>query len=310
MIRAPARRPLARIGDEVLDGSVVDLVAARDGLDDATAREHVADTLRLVAAARDEASRRGTEATAELDEDRRAVLRRGALARLWLRETFEPSHRAEDIPDDDPMLVRGLADGRLVHPEVHRLCQLVAVPDGDLDPEPARARAADPKWRAQARARFDPAAERVRRYVRPDDPHACDEMARLLQFETVHADDVELRVESAAFVLDACGKQAPDGSCLERAWAPEWVEQVEAVRAPGFTTAFWTRFGRHLVFVLEVLPSHPADDPATATWVRSRIHDAWARAAFEQTMERLRGEHSVRIAADARPEGDAAQDPP
>jgi hypothetical protein len=284
-------QPLARIGGEVLDASVVQWIADRDGLTFEDARAKVADTLRLVAAARSDAI--------ELSPERREYLRRGALARLWLHTRYEPEHGPEDIPGDDPLLERARADHRHVHPKLHRICQLLAVPAGEHEAEEARTIAESEGWRARALRRFEPAAERMRAYVQTRDPQACEEMTGLLRFEQREADDVVLRVESAAFVLDACAQTDEAGQCRVPRWVPEWVEQVEQaeqVGTPGFLPPFWTRFGRHLVFVLDVMPARELDDPQTEAYLREVTHPAWSRNAFDEEVERLHAKHTVRRA--------------
>jgi hypothetical protein len=306
-----AAEPLARVGDHgvgptgpegVVDAAVVRMVAERDGVDEAQARARVADTLRAVAAAREAAAVQADEAPL-VEPAREEHLRRAALARVWLEDGFEPDHEPQDIPDDAPLLQQAKATARYIHPRLHLLCQLVALPSGPGTTEEIFAAAALPAWKDAARARFDPVAQRMQRYVRADDRDACGLMQKLMQFEEHDADGVTLRVEAQAFDLDACAETAADGSCREPKFVPEWVEQVRVAEPPGFLPAFSTRFGWHLVFVQEILPERTLDDPQTMSWLRGEVHRQWQHEAFQEYIDRLRELRAVRIAP-------AAESPP
>lgn len=271
-------------------------VAQRDGISEEEATQHVRDVELLADAARAE-----RDAMADppplVSEAREAFLRRGALARAWMDEVFEPEHGVEAIDDDDPILQKALASPVHARPELYRLCQLVAVPSGfDEDTEGLLAAAAAPKWKAAARARVQPVAQRLRRYVRPDDAHACRLMSKLMRYEDRDDGEVSLRVETKAFHLDACAQRSEDGSCAQPRWATEWIEQVRPRTEPGFGPLFESRFGLHLVFVVEVLPPAPRDDPATIAATREAILDSWRAAAFDDELEALRQRRAVRVA--------------
>ena len=111
---------------------VVAMVAERDGLPEEDAARRVRDVHLLADAARAE---RNTvvDPPPLVTESRSRFLRRGALARLWMTEVFEPSHEADAIPDDDPLYLRALASPLHVRPQLYRLCQVVAVPSGFED---------------------------------------------------------------------------------------------------------------------------------------------------------------------------------
>ena len=239
------------------------MVARRDGVDEAEARTRVTNTLRAVAAAR-EAEAAKAEPGDLVDPKRREHLTRAARARVWLDHHFAPSHRAEDIPDDDPLLEKAKTKTRYIHPELHVMCQLLAVPTEAETLEDFAKLSADPAWKAKAKTRFDRAAKRLRRYIQPSDPGACALMQKLIHFEVKEADGVTLRIEAKAMFLDACAKQAADGSCAEPRWIPDWVEQVRGIEPPGFGEAFYTRFGWHLVFLQQIRPERGLDNPDTA----------------------------------------------
>ncbi len=292
---APAGEPLARVGDEVVDASVVRMVAERDGVDEAEARERVADTLRAVAAAR-RAAAQEPEPAPLVEPTREEHLLRAARARVWLHDDFEPEHGVDAIPDDDPLLAQTKASAKFVHPRLHLLCQLVAVPSEGTTLAEMIDIASDPAWMEKARARFEPAAERLQRYVRPEDPDACGLMPKLLRFDQREGDGVTLRIEAQAFDLDACEERADDGSCKTPSFLPDWTERVRAAEPPGFIPPFSTRYGWHLVFVQEVLPERSLDDPETIAWLRREVHPRWQHQAFQQYIDRLRERRAVRIA--------------
>ena len=283
---------VAQVAGKAVHASVVQMVAERDGLSSQQARRRVDDTLRLAAAAQAETT------GAKLSDTRQAHLRRAAAARLWLKEDFEPRHRVQDIQASDPAFKQAMASQRNVHPKLHAVCQLVVAPTAGEDEgvDIVLERAKDPAWRARARPMFDAATERLQRYVKPGDPDACALMVRLLRFETQERDGVSLRIEQGGFDLDACAKEADDGSCAQPQWVPEWTEQVRKGEAAQFLPGFETRFGYHLVYVRDILPNRPADDPETAQAVREAIHPAWQRDSFARYIDAARERKAVRMA--------------
>lgn len=271
------------------------MVATRDRITPEAAAAYVEETALLAARARSERDAL-PDPPPLVAPDRRAFLERGALARLWMQESFEPAHQAEDISANDPLLTRALASAKHVRPELYMLCQLVAVPSGfDDDREGLFAKAKDPDWQATARARIDTVSARMKRYVRVEDPQACQLMAKLLRFETRDDGQVTLSVESKAFDLDACAETASDGSCAQPQWAPEWVDAVRPHHEPGFLPTFETRFGYHVVFLVDVLEAASADDPDVQAAVREAILDPWRATALDAELDALRKRWAVRV---------------
>lgn len=283
-----------RIDGVPIDPAVVEHVAARDGLDATAARARVVETLRLAAAARAE---RGAEP--ELADARRSHLRRTALARVVLHDDFEASHGVEDLPADDPLLVRARTEPRFVHPALHHVCQVVAAPPGKLDDEALAAKTAEPQWRARALARMEALRRHVEATVPLDDDDACELMLRNTELERDPDDDVvALRSEAAGgFDLDACAEPAgPDGRCDSPRFAPEWVDAVREGPVPGLRGPFPTRFGVHLALVREVLPASGPEDPGFEAEMRARIHPMWSTAALGQWLASLRTRHAALVA--------------
>lgn len=302
----------------MLDASVVRQLAARDGIDQDAARTKALETLRLVAAARDAHARSaGADPAPLVTEARRGQLVRAARARLWLDDVFEATRRPRDIPPDDPLLGRALASSRYVHPEVHRVCQIVAVPADVTSIEDARPIAADPQWRERARARLQPVVERVERYVPPGDADACKLMARVLSLlpEVTDANEdsgIVVRFEQeGGFHLEACAALAEDGTCTQRRFDEAWTERIAATKVATFTGIFEASWGLHYAYLASVEPPRPADDPETLAWVREEIHVPWLAEQLATTLERLAQKRAVRIVheadAAAAPEGDPPQ---
>jgi hypothetical protein len=288
-------QPIARVGDEPLHASVIDQVAARDGVDADEARQRVADVLRLVAAAR--AEREGIDDPADLvSQHRVAHLERAARARLWLETDFEPKHRPSDIPADHPLLARARTSKRHVHPRVHMICQVIAMPLEELDDDARAQRAGDASWRQRAKSVLDPIADRLRRHLPERDAEACKLIQQWVRLEGSTDDDVRLRVESGGFDLEACGEEADDGSCLRPQFTPRWTEPVSRAEGPGFLPPFFTEFGLHLVYVVDILAPRSLDDPETDAYLREQVHEQWQREQFAAYVQRLREKRAVRLA--------------
>jgi hypothetical protein len=292
--RARRHDAIARIGDETLYGSVVEHVAARDGVDLEEARQRVADVLRLVAAAR--ARQDGVDDPIDLVSPHRVRhLERAARARLWLETDFEARHRPSDIPADDPRLQAMRTSPKFIHPVVHMVCQLIAMPPVDLERSDAEALAEDPAWRKRAQAVFEPVADRMRRHLPEGDADLCKLMQQWVHLEKP-GDDVRFRVESGGFDLEACAQVGENGECKTPAFSPRWTEPVSRAQGAGFLPPFFTEFGLHLVYVIDILPARSLDDPDTDTFLRETAHAGWQQEAFATYVQRLREKRTVRLA--------------
>ena len=303
-----------------LDREVVELIMARDGLDEAQATARAIETLRLVAARRAEIAAREQPPTYpdELDPARREQLERAALVRLWLDEVFEPAHEAQDIPQRviqqnlaDPSLTR-----RLFHPELYFVCQALLVPAEMVDKrhvEPPTEEEAKQRWRAAAGQAFAPFIARVDRIA--DDLLATDDcslLGRLVggserTFET-EVGAVTMRFEQFAFAPS----QAEN-------FDPEWVASV--ISRPDLTAhtvgerrivgPFPTRFGLHLVIVGNIEPaqledgSMPPDElkAAREQLLRGEIEQTWRANQLMQTLAEIRDRRVVRLSPELEREG-------
>lgn len=289
------------------------MVAQRDGLDDAQAQRYVEQTLRWAADAEREAEAVGAEPRPLLTKARREHLERSAAARVWLDDVFEPTHRNENIPQSDPAFMGAAQSNRFNHPRIHMVCQLVAAPSGEFDEGPAGREAllkvaADEAWQARAKARFDPVAARLQLYLDPKDPQGCTLMQKLMRFEQSNADGVVLRIESGGFDLDACAEaRKEDGSCASPTWVPEWTREVAKASGPKVLPPFSSRFGFHLVMVLDVREANDPSDPEVASRIRDEIGPKWRYDAFNATLATFREKRTVRIATDLE---SAASPPP
>jgi hypothetical protein len=287
--RAPEADGRAKIDREAIDPAVVAWVAERDGLDETAARAKVIETLRHVAAARAERS----DGAPELDPVRAAHLRRTALARLVLREEFERTHRAADIPDDDPLLVRARAPGRYVHPKVHDVCQVLVTPT-NMDPSTLDSITADAAWRVRADALLEPTLRHLRATIDLEDPHACELVARDMPLELKKGDGIELRYERGGFDLDACGEPlAADGTCNAPQWDPDWVAAVREGEVPGWRGPFYTRFGVHFALVQQILPANMPDSEGFESRLREAILRDWQAVELQRWLTALRTEYAA-----------------
>ena len=292
--RASKHEVIATVEGEPLHAVVVEHVATREGISHEEAQRYASDVLRLVAAARME---RGTDELAELSSPHRvAHLERAARARLWLETDFEPRHRAADIPADHALLASARASTRLIHPRVHVVCQVIAMPPEDLDAQSREAKASDPSWRARAQSVLDPAADRLRRHLPEGDAEPCKLVRQWIAFEQSSDESVRLRVEAGGFDLEACQGPRTDGRCETPQFSPRWTEPVSRAEGPGFLPPFFTEFGLHLVYVVDILPARSLDDPDTDTVLREQVHEAWQRERFAAYVQRLREKRAIRIA--------------
>lgn len=296
------------MGGLVLDAAVVEHIAARDGLSADQARQRALDTLRLVAAGRQQRAEAGGagEAGEAVPERRAEHLRRAARARLWLTERFEPEHGPDDIPDDDPRLVRARTDPSLVHPEIHRVCQVVIQPPGVDDLEAKAAITDQAPWRQAAQDALAPVLERIERNVPVGDPEACQLIQREIQLSAALTDPrLELSFpKPGGFDLDACLQvRESDGACIQPRFDPAWTSQVRAMEAPGLSAPFFTRFGLHVVYLAEHLDAQPKGDPATEQAVRRAVLDAWRADRLDARLDQLGQAASVRVRT---PSGDDA----
>ncbi|MBC8070328.1 MAG: hypothetical protein IAG13_18490, partial [Deltaproteobacteria bacterium] len=189
--------------------------------------------------------------------------------------------------------------GRFVHPQLHDVCQLIAVPISIPAEELAERGpelTADPAWRASAAALLEPIARHVRASVPIDDPQACDLLARDLKFEVLEQGDVKIKLEHARFDLDACASErAADGSCESPSLDPQWTRAVRSGEVPGLRGPFWTRFGLHLALVPEVLPSNMPSDDGFEQRLREAIHPEWQAKALQAWIAALRTDYAAQL---------------
>ncbi|MEM6996451.1 MAG: peptidylprolyl isomerase [Myxococcota bacterium] len=303
---------VARIDGEALDASVVRHIASRDGIESAEAKQRAIETLRLAAAARAEHAAGHSDPGPLLAPAREAQLLRGARARLWLDEGFVPSRGAEAIGTEDPLMARALASSRFVHPEVHRVCQVVVVPKSASTLDEALAITTDPQWRERAHRVLDPVAVRMRRYVPEGDAEACALIGRSLKVlkPSEVDEDLVLRFEKqTAFHLAACASENPDGSCAQPSFDAAWTAQIAKLSPGHYAEVFAGSWGLHLAYLVAIEPARPKEDPATLAWIREEIHPQWIAHQFVTTVERLQQKRAVRIAMPTAPEVDDADAP-
>ncbi len=311
---------------------VVEDLAAREGIDEASARERALDTLRLVAARRAELAEHPEppEHPDGLAPARRRQLERAALVRLWLSDVFEPAHEADDIPARviEANMTDPRVSQRFFHPQVWVVCQALVVPaakEGGRHVLPPSEGEPAERWRSGAEQAFAPFVARAKRLE--DELLAagdCSLLGRLVQSseqalaldgpshrsagedappelpesgpsgpELPESDRMTLRFEQFGF--------APD---VEGTLDPTWVERVRALGGTGLVGPFATRFGIHLVLVVKIEPasladgSHPPDELARRreAFLREQIRDQWRAEQLALEVQRIRDDRVVRVA--------------
>jgi hypothetical protein len=294
-----------------LEREVVEMLMTRDGLDEQQAEARALGTLRLVAARRAELVAREQPATHpdDLDPARREQLERAALVRLWLDETFEPAHEAEDIPQRvidqnlaDPSLSR-----RLFHPELYFVCQALLVPaatSGDRNVEPPSEGEAAQQWRSAAQQAFAPFVERVMS-VAPDllATDDCSLLGRLVGASERTFPIMQLTGETEAGAVTIRFEHFAFAPSEAQSFDPGWVAEVTADGSKRIIGPFATRFGLHLVIVGKIEPAQLADgslppaelQAAREQLLRSEIEQAWRADQLQQTLANIRDRRVVRL---------------
>jgi hypothetical protein len=282
------------------------MLMARDGQDEQQAKASALWTLRLVAARRAElAAREPAPANPdELDPVRREQLERAALVRVWLDESFDPTHEAQDIPQR--VIEQNLADPslsrRLFHPELYFVCQALLVPAAKSEGrhvEPPSDGDAAQQWRAAAELAFAPFVDRVDS-IAPDllAGDDCSLLGRLVGASErtfpITGDTVMIRFEQFAFAPSAV-----------ESFDPGWVAEVTAAGRAGkrMIGPFATRFGLHLVVIGKIEPARLADgslppaelQAARELALRSEIEQAWRADQLQQTLANIRDHRVVRL---------------
>ena len=277
--------PVASIDGEVLDQSVVRMLAERDAVDESQAREHALETLRLAAAYR-EALEGGSAEAVLIEPGRERQLRRSALARLWLEEDFEPKHGLEDIPDE--LIEQNMGLRSAFHPEVHQLCQVIVQP-AEKDPETGRRKLApdDDAWWADAGAYLEPIEGRLKRYIPdPGTEPGCEFFGKVARRGDDEQDeDMFLKIEQGGYAV-----------CQRESWDEGFSDALcGKAPEPMWVGPFRTRFGLHLAAVVHISPENLPDDAGKRAYLREKMHPTWQKQAFGEYMERLRAKRTVRL---------------
>ncbi len=316
----PPRTPVAHIETEAgpltLDRSVVDHIAARDGLSAADAREQALDTLRLVATHRAEVAERSGPSAGGLDDlppQIRERIERAAMVRLWLAREFEPEHEAQDIPRrvidanmKDPRVAR-----RLFHPEVWAVCQALIVPavearapaamvPGTGEPGEALESPESERWYAAAELAFAPALTRVRRV----EDHLSDDDCQLFS-KLIGLSERRFSSDSGEFLLryERFAFAPSDAQSFDQTW-------VAAVTRDGgrgehaIVGPFRSQFGVHLVIVDRINAANLADGSlppaalreARELQIREEIEARWRQGEFQSAVEEMSSRRVVRMA--------------
>lgn len=288
--------PVTVIDGEVLDQSVIDMLARRHDISPEAARELAVSRLRLAAAARArnrEANDRTDEKVEAIDPERAALLRKTALARLALEEDFEAKHGPAAIPDDliDANLERSVD----FHPKVHFVCQVLVVPN-ETPPEGQALVFApeDEAWWDGAEAFLGPLHDRMERYV--PDPGAEPDCKRFLAITRAFpklSEDEAYAFRGEGAVFEACARDQLD---------PGFVDALCEVDGPGWHGPFRTAYGLHYAAVLKVADEFLPETDERRSYLRESMLDTWRAQKYPEYIERLRSERTVRVAGPGEPE--------
>ncbi|GEM_PF-3025536 len=292
----PDQQRLTQIGDLKLDAKIVPMLAARDGISEPLARQQAVETLRLASARLAHVNLDTPEHNFGISDDRRDHLLRTARARLWLREVFEPTSRAEDIPKSflDEKLDHRRTRTLHFHERVLLVCNVLIVPsDKDDDGKNRTVDKSDLNWGQRARQAMEPIQAVVNAHQADlQTEKNCDLLFRYLKFAAFSAtSEFELRLERFPVVN-------PDH------FTKQFSAQVLAVETRGtIIDPFMTEYGLHLVVVPRVLaanlPDGTAPDPELRRLRREALrdlsHSAWRKSRFEAEIERMRNHRVVRL---------------
>lgn len=286
----------AKVAGQPIFARVVDDIVARKHISRDEAIEFAADQLRLSLAYREEHQSEGSAFRLEPEIER--YLKQKKRVRLWLKEKFETSHRAQEIPRS--VVDKNLEDPKIrnqhFHPRLHGYCQVVVVwKDSDKNNKEKKDAASPrpPDFETRARALVAP-FWRALQQNRPEMQTAenCDRFDRLAKFiDRKREPDFEIRVERS--LLDLSHPR----------WDEDFRRAVSPVETPQLLPPFMTQFGLHVVEVLEVMPARLPDNSLPATklrrererWLRQEMAPAYLRSAMGELLERLRKEKYLRF---------------
>lgn len=288
--------PVAVIDGEVLDQSVIDMLAQRHDISPEAARELAVSRLRLAAAAR--ARNRAANAVTDeqiraIDPERESLLRKAALARLTLEEDFEAKHGPSAMPDEliDANLERSID----FHPKIHFVCQVLVVPN-ETPPEdqPLVFAPEDEAWWDGAQAFLGPLYETMERYV--SDPGAepdCERFLSVTRALPKLSPDETYAFRGEGAVFETCARDRLD---------PGFVDALCEVDKPGWHGPFRTAYGLHYAAVLRVEDEFLPETSERRSYLRQSMLDAWRAQKYPEYIERLRSERTVRIAGPGAPQ--------
>jgi hypothetical protein len=155
--------------------------------------------------------------------------------------------------------------------------------------------ASDSQWRERAALLTAPLAQRLERYR--DDLAAeedCELFHRLVRDSHLDEEGSELELRLEKF-------PTLPGQGLDQ----DFVARVTALDEPGLVAPFFTRFGRHFVFVPRILPALLPDEAfpdeelqaKRGEHLRQEMHNDWRGDALRAELDRMRRDRVVRTAA-------------
>lgn len=272
---------LGALNADLIDDNVIRMIARRDDLSQAAARERAEDIVRLARMRRRVLTARSTgdRAVGGLDRVRAVHLTRAALARLWLTDVFEPSHLGEHMPAQ--RVAANLERPVYFHERLHVLCNLIVVPSKQ-DAKGRHVEAPDaPRWHAQAKRFLEPIARRIQRHLPdPSVERDCGVLQQLVQLEDRQSDDGQLTLRLETGLMSVC---------REDLWDPRFVAALcDPAQGPGWFGPFSTGFGVHLVAVLAIKPENRPDKQEREAFLRATLLDDWRAQALQHELDALR----------------------
>ena len=273
------------------------MIADRNQIDSDAARVLAEDTLRLARSRLRSLSTQRWDAashTGELSPPHIDNLTRTRAARLWLSEYFESEFGSDDIPE--AIVSENIRSPKYFHKRLHALCNVMMVSsERDDDGRPISAPTSS-AWRTLAKDSLLAITTRLRRWLPdPSTERTCKLLKRLVGRHegTYAAGELTLRIESG--VMDVCRRDIWDAGFVDALCQP--------ADTPGWYGPFDTRFGVHMVAVLEVKPERLPNDDERRRFVREAMLEAWRAQKLEKLLSRSR-QADVRMIDSPNPSSD------
>ncbi len=222
------------------------------------------------------------------DADGRAFRARATLARLWLTEVFERDHGSESLPAEAYSAeLRRIQFGR-----VSKLCQVILMPKG-LEGDALTERTQSAEFREVVRGPANDLTALLRTFVTDNSrTKPCEIFQRVVHTYAGPRNQnipegITIKLESAA--MDTCN---------EELWVKPWVDAVCPVEEFSTLDPVWTKYGAHVVTVLDVLPASTLSAEEQDSLAREQATPAWRTKRLAAELERLAQRFDVGMSRD------------